>query len=312
MRSARTLANPSLRSRIFGPSPRFQFTCFIAAAIVAGAAIAAATVIGGSGDGWNPFPYIFGTGISQSPDTVEAPKPEYVQQARLAPQLRDALRVVGDRLESRGKERLILTGTLKRPRISSSETGFRLILERPDRLRFEEQEGDKLVVTVFDGKHLVKSGGVIKGSDEDEIESLLFDSAERFFLGEMQGQGTRFLGSRFRLDDGSSPGYGGPFYELYQTGDRIDFGRKSRTQEKLYFLNSDNLLIERISYEIERQGRPVRVDVRLNEWKPLVPGQLLPTAITRLEDGVAVFEMVVSSAGLGAKQSDGLLGTPAR
>jgi hypothetical protein len=307
MRSARTLADPGPGLRIFRTIRPFQFTFLIAAALTAGAGLAAA--MGGSGDGWNRFSSIFGAGVSQSPDGGEA---EYVQQARLSPQLRDALRVMGDRLESPGRERLILAGRLKRPRISASEIGFRLILERPDRLRYEEQDGDKLVVTVFDGKQLVKSGGVIKESDEDEIESLLFDSADRFFLGEMRGQGTRFLGSRFRLDEGSAAGYSGPFYELYQTGDRIDFGRKSRTQEKLYFLNSDNLLIERITYEIERQGRPVRVEVRLSHWSPLVEGQLLPTVITRSEDGAPVLALTFTSASIGPKQSDGLLGSPSR
>ena len=56
----------------------------------------------------------------------------------------------------------------------------------------------------------------LSGDDQETIETLVFDSADNFFLGQMQGVATRMLGSRFRLDDGTTANYAGPFYDIYQ------------------------------------------------------------------------------------------------
>jgi hypothetical protein len=232
-----------------------------------------------------------------APNTIS-----YVRRAHLWPQLRYASEVLGDRLEKPGKERLILIGSLSRASKKNENRPTRLILEFPDRLRLEEQDG----VTVYNND-FASSNGVLKRNEQDEVESLLFDSVDHFFASQMQGAATRFLGSRFRLDDGSNPHYAGPFYELYQVTDRIAVKQEIREQPKLYYFNSDSLLLERVRYQIERDGEPIKVEVVISGWRK-VDGQQIPAAITRTENSAPVLSLSITSAAVGIKQNDGFFG----
>jgi hypothetical protein len=226
----------------------------------------------------------------------------YVRRGLLWPQLRPMSKALGDRLERPGKERLVLIGALRRASKKSEDRPARLILEFPDRLRLEEQDG----VTVYNND-FASSNGVLERNERDEVESLLFDFVDHFFASQMQGAATRFLGSRFRLDDGANPNYAGPFYELYQVTDRIAVEKDVREQQKFYFFNSDTLLLERVRYQIERGGEPVEVEVLIGGWRK-VDGQQMPGAITRTEGGAPVLSLSITSAAIGGRQNDGIFG----
>ena len=227
----------------------------------------------------------------------------YVSRARLWPQLRYVAAAIGDRLEKPGKERLILMGNLRRASKKNENRPARLILEFPDRLRLEEQDG----VTIYNKDDFTFSNGALKKNEQDEVESLLFDFVDHFFAAQMQGAATRFLGPRFRMDDGKNPQYAGPFYDLYQITDRIAIKKTVRDQRKLYFFNSDNLLLERVRYQIERDSKPIKVEVMISGWRK-VNGQEIPNSITRAEDGAPVLALSITSAAVDKKMNDGIFG----
>ncbi len=231
----------------------------------------------------------------------------YVQRKGMWPQLRGTLDAHGDRFEKQGKERLTIVGTISDPSLSQEEkTPSRLIFEFPDKLRLEKQRKDKLHVTIFDGKTKFKVGDTLKKEEEDELESLVLDSTDHFLAGHMQGFTTRFLGSRFRLDDGTSRDYKGPFYDIYQLTDQIPSGNsEKREQHKRYFINSNSQLIERITYQIKNNGRDVDVIVQYSGWQK-VNGQQLPTTITRLENGKEIMSLSISAASLSPRADDGI------
>jgi len=226
----------------------------------------------------------------------------HVRRGLLWPQLRPMSEALGDRLERPGKERLVLIGALRRASKKNEDRPARLILEFPDRLRLEEQDG----VTVYNND-FASSNGVLKRNERDEVESLLFDFVDHFFASQMQGAATRFLGSRFRLDDGANPNYAGPFYEIYQVTDRIAVEKEVREKQKFYFFNSDTLLLEQVRYQIERDGEPVGVEVLIGGWRK-VDGQQIPGVITRTEGGAPVLSLSITSAAVGARQNDGIFG----
>jgi hypothetical protein len=225
-----------------------------------------------------------------------------VRRGLLWPQLRPMSEALGDRLERPGKERLALLGALRRASKKNEDRPARLILEFPDRLRLEERDG----VTVYNND-FASSNGVLKRNERDEVESLLFDFVDHFFASQMQGAATRFLGSRFRLDDGANPNYTGPFYELYQVTDRIAVEKEVREQQKFYYFNSDTLLLERVRYQIERDGESVEVEVLIGGWRK-VDGQQIPGVITRTEGGAPVLSLSITSAAVGGRQNDGIFG----
>lgn len=231
----------------------------------------------------------------------------YVRRARLSLQLRDALNALGDRLERPGKERLTLTGTLRR-QTGLQATPFRLIVELPDRMRLEEM-GTQSRVIGFDGSNGWVLGAVPSNTDQEMIETLVFDSAEHFFLVQTQGFAARALGLRFRSDDGTTARYTGPFYDIYQVADRVAIGSARREQAKLFYLNSNTQLLERVRYQFSRGGAAVNVEVRLGGWQG-VNNQRLPHTIIREENGTQVLLLTVNAAVVGPRIADGIFGNP--
>lgn len=225
----------------------------------------------------------------------------YVSRGRLQPLLRDALEVWGDRLEQPGKERVTLVSTLSRKK--DEKLTARLILEYPDKLRLEEPDG----VTVYDGKQIKSTKKNRSMKDDDEIESLLSDSAEHFFTSLANGAATRFLGQRFRMDDGTTKNYTGLFCDPYLVQDPTTSKKATGQQAKIYYLNSDTLLLERVRFE-DKNGK-TKIEVQFSDWQK-VNGQFIPGKISRWEDGALVTSLTISQATVGPKAQDGIFVLP--
>jgi hypothetical protein len=243
-------------------------------------------------------------GAGRSRSTGEPAMPEeYVRPRAIWPQLRAALAVIGDRLERPGKERLSMTGTLTRTVESTAQTPFVLVREFPGFMRLEEQDGAQRRVSVFSGRADAQSNHTRR--EADDIETLVFDTAEHFFTAHaQQGVLMRHLGNRFRLDAVAD----NAFYDLYEMTDEVKLGGDTRRQTKVYALNSDTLLLERVSYERERDGQVVRVEVRLGDWRR-EQGQMSPRHIERMEDGRVVFALDINSVAVGTRADDGAFTT---
>jgi len=211
------------------------------------------------------------------------------------------LNALGNRLEKPGQERLSLVGTWRvvgavQPR------DFAATLEFPDRLRLNVGGPQNRVIT-FDGQQ-TKASQIPAADELDLIETLAYDSAEHFFAAQMQGNATRFLGSRFRTDDGSTPDYDGPYFDIYKIADHIKTSEQERAA-KLYYFNSETLLLERVTYDVNRGGSEINVETKLSDWR-VVDGQQVARRIERLENGKSVFVLTIRSAGLGRRADDGI------
>lgn len=227
----------------------------------------------------------------------------YVRRARLQTPLRDALDVLGDRIEKPGKERVVYVGASRRQG-NSGAIPLRLILELPGLMRLEEGAGGRLRVIGFDGGKGWVTGGQFSAAEQSVIETLVFDSAERLLLSQTQGAVTRFLGQRFRIDSGPVT-RATVFYDIYQISDQININSAPRIQPKLYYLNSDSQLLERVRYKIERGGRQIEVEVLLSNWWR-ADNQRLPGSITRLEDGEEILRLTINAATHGPRVNDGV------
>lgn len=213
------------------------------------------------------------------------------------------LSALGDRLEKPGKERLTITGVL---RMAAESQGREIVAvgEFPDRLRLVVQHGSQSRLLTFDGEQ-AKAATIPLASDElDLIETLAYDSAERFFAAQMQGNAMRFLGARFRTDDGSNPNYDGPYFDVYKIADQIKTSGQERPA-KLYYFNSDTLLLERVTYTINREGSEIRVETSLSDWRE-ADGQQVARRIERFENAKSVFVLTIQSAQLGQRADDGM------
>lgn len=232
-----------------------------------------------------------------NPDRVN-----YVRRRALWPQLRKNLEVLGDRLERPGKERMILTGTVKRAG-APVETPFELVREFPDRLQLTEQQGVNRRSTAFNGR--ADDTRSFTSAESDIIETLLFASVEYFFITRMEGTAASFLGSRFRLDDGTSPNYTGPFYDIFLVNDQMKIGGSKRPRSASYYFNSRSSLLERVRYQRERNGSLVNVEVVMSEWRDFA-GQRIPMRVERFENGSLVLKFRFAAAVIGPRASDNI------
>ena len=236
---------------------------------------------------------------SQSaPGPARAKRGAYVRASALSAKLVSHLKAMGDRLEKPGRERLSITGTLARANNSQAEE-VTALWEFPDRLRLTKQAR----VITFDGEQVKADGRPPDETEQELIETLVYGSAEHFFNTQMQGMATRLLGSRFLLHRGSTADYNGPYYDVYKVSDQIKTSADQREQLKLYYFNSDTLLLERVAYEITRNGVTVKVEERLGDWTK-EDGQQVARRIERLENGESVFVFTVRTAGFSPRGDD--------
>ena len=242
-------------------------------------------------------------GSQPAPGPARAKRGAYIRASALSPKLVSHLKAMGDRLENPGRERLSLTGTLTRANDSQPEQ-VTAVCEFPDQVRLTKQKGNQARVITFDGEQVKADGNPRDEAERDLIETLVYGSAEHFFNTQMQGLATRLLGSRFLLHRGSTADYNGPYYDVYKVADQVKTSADQREQVKFYYFNSDTLLLERVTYEILRNGATVAVEVKLGDWTKEA-GQQVARRIERFENGESVFVLTLHTARLSPRADDG-------
>lgn len=247
-------------------------------------------------------------GLNSQAITPQA-KATYLIRGRLWQDLMPAVDALGSRLEKTGFERTTLIGTISRPNQSGgAKLPLRLFLERPGRVRLEEQNGSRKQTTIFDdqsGKGLSKDGETPTEDDENKIETLAFDITDRFFLGLIDGQAARLIGLRFRMDDGKTANYTGPFYDVYQMLDDVGVTGERRSQHKLFLFNSNTHLLEIVRYELTRNGQKTKVEIQYKGWQQF-NGHTFPTNWTRTENRTPVWTLEFSSVIVGPSLPDNI------
>ena len=218
------------------------------------------------------------------------------------PHLRFQLKAAGDRLVVKNKDRSILIGAISRSTAASSP--LRIVSEISGNIRVEQTGVGGPQVLLSDGKRLSTGTGSLSLSDSDLIETLSNDTAEHFFVGQMTGLPTRFYGANFRLDGGKDSKYTGPYYDAYEVGDTVVELTGALRRTKIYCLNSQTLLLERVHYKLNRGGKTVQVIVLLSGWKQF-QDQQFPTKIERTEGGQTVFTVSINAAAVSPAAADG-------
>ena len=242
--------------------------------------------------------------VSTAAQVVAPASSEYVRGALLWSRLQPALRQLGNRLEVSGKERVTLAGTVTR---AAGSAAIVVIWELPGKLRVEETISGVVRAIGFDGRQLWLSRGSVTAADQQLVETLLTDTAERFFVAKTGGMAVRFLGERFRLDNGRTPGYTGPFYDIYELADQMSIAGLS-IERKFYYFNSDTKLLDRVRYETGASSPRNRVVVLIT-WRAQ-NDQQVPARIARSDNGAPTFTLDLPSAVIAPRLDDGIFRSP--
>ena len=231
--------------------------------------------------------------IPKTPPETTNPKPPvkpvdqrvYVRTSSLPPKLRWNVKALGDRLERRGKEQLIIHGTLMRAGVAGSAP-VTLNLDPANHMTMKTKSGIQEQTIAFDG---TQSSAAVADADRSLIETLVFDTAESFFVQQMKGAATRSLGYGFRPNERSTEG---PFHDIYAVMP-VDGLLQDRQGAKLFYFNSETLVLDRITYQTT-----ARVEVRLSNWQQ-TNGQKIARRIERLENGVSVMTLTIHGLAVG-------------
>jgi hypothetical protein len=212
-----------------------------------------------------------------------------------------ALAQYGDRLQRAGKERITQTGTAFRP--GADPTAFTIIRQLPNSVRYQER-GDGGVATItFDGSALSRSTGNLTKKDTDLIETLAYDTPDRFFYFPANAIPYRSLGSGFQIIGADGRLSVRSAYEVYLVIDSVQQPEKLKQQPKYYYVNVDTRMVERIQYD-DADSPGSKVAVVLSGWSA-VSGNRLPSTLERFENGASVLKLVFDAASVSASAADG-------
>jgi len=240
---------------------------------------------------------------------TNAPKPAvlqspYVDQSRVASSsARSTLIALGDRLQKAGSERIVYTGSLTD---ASGATPATVTWELPGYLRLDLAARSKTYL--IDAVAGVSNAAGLNETERDMLESLHNDIPEAFLYNVSGTTAFRFLGARFRNDNGKDKNYQGPYYDVFQTGGPV-LTRKNEVAWKLYYFDSHTKLLAKTTYHLRRGSAAVPVVVEFSNWT-VVQGNAVPGQIVRRENGVVVFTLSVKAAAIGPHQDDGIFSNP--
>jgi hypothetical protein len=221
----------------------------------------------------------------------------YVNSGRVPAPVRGLLANFGDRLTKAGSERTTLSGTYT---TGGPPAALTITWEMPGRLRVDRADQPNLPL-IFDDVSGVATAKSISQADADMLESLFDDCPQTFFYLINQGASHRFLGGRFRADDGTVKTYAGPWYDIYDVNStaQSQIGTPKRT--KRYRFDSTTQLLVSVEY----LGTPTqRITTEYSQWSKS-QGQAFPAKIVRSEGGKVVLTVNITTGAVGLSASDG-------
>ncbi|MCC7342094.1 MAG: hypothetical protein IT170_13525 [Bryobacterales bacterium] len=209
-----------------------------------------------------------------------------------SPGLARAAQAMGERLKDPAKARIVMRGILLQdgrptPAVILWQTPGRVAISlggiTPGALQFNPSRPDDVQR---------------RTPAEDRIfESLYADLPETFLADMANGAAYRYLGGRFRLDDGSDPEYGGPFLEVYQVLPRTGSRLRAANNEyaRYYRFSSETMLAHSVIYMRGPESNATRVETRFLGWSSRA-GEMMPSEIIRLENGKETLRFTTEAA----------------
>ena len=222
----------------------------------------------------------------------------------IPPHARPLLRASETRYSSPGKERLSLTGVVTDSR---GDTNTKITLELPFSSKYEETSGPGKSIA-FDGSKTAVATALGE-SEYDLLETLTVDSAAYFFYSLSSGAANRFLGSRFRIDDGKNKTYAGPWLCIVELVTPLQFRADKSLRQKFFVFDTATQQLRAVRYEITRGTNRIPVEIQLSNYTQ-VDGHMVPGLIVRNEAGTKKMEYRLSLAAFSNKVNDGLFGRP--
>lgn len=215
----------------------------------------------------------------------------------LQPEAFKLSRRLGKRFSPGKRELSVLVGTLEvgpksypvrmtRRQTDAGEQVEIALSGKSDRLTWAEGQG-------------AASTGALAESDRDLIERLVFDSPDQFVLAQLRGASYYTMGRNVRPEEaGDGDGYAGPVWNIVRISEpQGDEAKRPRSPWRLYHLNTNTGLIDRIISEIEGE----RIVASISEWTE-IDGEKIPGKITWTRQQQVVMQFSLTNFSHGRQQ----------
>ncbi len=244
---------------------------------------------------------------AQGPNPVSARGPERLWVSGRGPMLEDVARAIGDRLQTIGKSRVTIGGTLNDGR---TERQISYSWQLPGLFRLEDNRGS---IMQFNGNRLdVNAVARRSGDDVGVIQSLIGDQIETILWSIAETGSVHLIGARFRLDDTRNSVDGGPWVNYYEqvlapqakgnfTGVEI---------RRLIAVDSVTQRLRFVRYFSANQ-KGILAETEFVNWR-LVGQQWFPSEIVRRENQKEVFRFRIAQSDAGERLPSAAFGEVAQ
>ncbi len=223
-------------------------------------------------------------------DSSRDAEPRTVRQPRnlaLQPEAAKLSRKLGKRFTRAGVSSLTGEVTVNSQHFSlqvvrrQHERGERLEIGTtgsPNQLTWNDSEGSR------------SNGTRATGFDRSLVERVVFDSVDQFVLAQLRGASYYTIARNVRPDEvGDS--YEGPLWTVVRVNyPERDEERQPQSPWRLYYINADTGLIDKIVSEVEGE----RTEANLSEWTTS-GGEQLPSRIVWKRNGQTIMEFRLTS-----------------
>jgi hypothetical protein len=218
---------------------------------------------------------------------AQSRRPRQLRNLVLQPEAAAVNRKLGNRFKS-DKGRSVLVGTIT---MGSERQTVMIIRSQTDSGETVDVDlgGRKLNWTEAEGMRAT-AGAVATEAERVTLERLVFDSPDQFVLAQLRGASYQTIVRNLRPTDAGDD-YAGPLWTMVRVNDpQTGESAAARSPWRLYFINSQSGLIDRIESDLDGQ----RVEASILQWTDQ-NGEKVPSHIRWTMNGGTVMEYQLAS-----------------
>jgi len=212
-------------------------------------------------------------------------EPEF-ERTRIPVELQPHAIALGDRVWSRGQERVGLQGQFTD---EAGNRAARVTIELPGLVRLEGMRADGTPI-LFDGDQARAEGAGLTARDQAVLDVFAVDSIEGLLGQVSHGAAVRLLGRGFAVDPADREQAGAAAFDIFEITARLPTRADRPLETRRYYFDSETGLLASVHRTVSGQA----VETRFSYWGE-VEGSMYPGLVERYEVGSRTFAFVTET-----------------
>lgn len=222
-------------------------------------------------------------------NVIHVPPGRTARNLSLQPEALRLSRRLGNRFRATGRDSSVIAGNLI---IGTNQQPVNILRQQTDKAERVQIAVGANTFTWSDVEAAKTLHGLPNKTQRLLIERLVFDSPDWFVLAQLRGASYRVVAQSVRpVEAGGSDNYTGPIWDMVQVSDpEKDEEKKSSSPWRLYFINSNTGLIDKIVSELQGE----QVETIFSNWIS-IDGEKVPSHIVWKQQGATLMEFTLTT-----------------